>query len=145
MANTINLSGVDLPINLMWTDRHSAPRVRQQVKQTIGGSIVVYSIPIVIGLPITLVADKDTGWMTGQQVQSLENLAFQAGATFVLTLTMDPVGTFGQSGYIAGYTTTQNVMFRHNDAPALDIAPIVPRLNEEVGDYYTGTIKLITV
>jgi len=145
MTDSIKLNAIDLPINMIWSDRHTAPRVVQQVKNTIGGNVVVYSHAILTGIPITLVANQDTGWLTGAQVQALEALAYVPGGIYPLAINMDAKSTIGQPDYIAGYVLNQNVMFRHNDAPAFEMTPIVPRLSERVGDYFTGTIKLITV
>jgi hypothetical protein len=145
MADSIKLNNIDLPINMIWADRHSAPRVAQQMKQTIGGNAVVYATQIFKGIPITLVASQDSGWLSGAQVAAIEALAMVPGGIYNLYINMDSKGTIGQPDYIAGYTINQNVMFRHQDTPAFEMTPIIPRLSERVGDWFTGTIKLIMV
>jgi hypothetical protein len=38
-----------------------------------------------------------------------------------------------------------SVMFRHDDPPAVDMAPNLARQTHGAGDYFTGRIKLMTV
>jgi hypothetical protein len=62
-------------------------------------------------------------------VQQLQALAAVAGAQYLLDL-----GAMQHS-----------VMFRHEDPPAFEATPLIPRTLAQAGDYFTITLKLITV
>jgi len=40
---------------------------------------------------------------------------------------------------------TENVQFRHDEAPAFNAVPLIPRQMAQSADYFTATIKLMTV
>ena len=69
------------------------------------------------------------GWLTLTQVDALKVLASTVGATYTLMIEAEIFV----------------VQFRHEDFPAIEVEPLIPRLNEEATDFYSGTIKLLTV
>lgn len=123
------LSSVPLRSGLVWTDRWSEANVAQSVLRTLGGTPVIYTASLLKGTPITLVSQEDQGWQSLDVVEQLRQLASVAGAQYLLDL-----GSIQHS-----------VMFRHNDPPAFDATPLIPRTLAEAGDYFTVTLKLITV
>lgn len=127
--NTLMLGGVELNAQMVWTDRKKSQKVAQSVIYTLGGAPVVYSQALLAGQNITLVAQEDRGWIRGAVYDQLQAMADDPGAVFELQIN-------GQS---------YSVMFRHQEAPALDMEPLVPRLNETSRDIYTGTLKLMIV
>lgn len=125
----ITLNGVALSGSLQWTDRHSFSGVAQENKRTLGGNSVIYSKKLIAGRPVTLVATEETGWITKTMLDALEAMADTLGVVYTLDL----------------HGTILSVVFRHEDAPALEFVPLQPRSIPLGGDYYAGTIKLITV
>lgn len=129
MPVTITLGGVTLSPHMVWVDRDAAFGVQQTRLRTLGGKQVVYTQALSKGQEITLEAQSDTGWLTKAQVDAMLGLAQTPGAIYV----------FDYDG------TTYNVIFRHDDPPAVDFTPIVYRNNQEATDYFTGVLKLVTV
>ncbi|NOQ30249.1 MAG: hypothetical protein GQ570_03905 [Helicobacteraceae bacterium] len=125
----VTLGGIVLPDSLVWADRNSIPSVEQTRIRTLGGKQLIYANAIVRGQDITLVATQNTGWMTLAQINSLQSLAEVPGAEYTLV--------YGGA--------TEQVVFRHDQAPALDLSPLIARTDPIAGDYYIGTIKLVTV
>lgn len=125
----IELGGVVLNPGMVWSDRYSYSPVTQNVNRTLGGVIRVTSLQLKKGRPITLEAIQDQGWLTRTVVDQVKALADVAGATYSLTV--------GPESFI--------VMFRHEDGPAVEFLPLIPRGEPLDDDYFVGTLKLITV
>lgn len=126
---TISLDAIVLDDSLIWEDRHEAQKVAQAVRRTLGGSPVVFTGALGAGFPITLVATANFGWFTKAQVDALQLIADVAGGVYSLV--------YG--------ALTASVMFRHQDAPAVAFTPLLARQTQLSTDYFTGTIKLMTV
>lgn len=125
----IVLNGVTLSASMIWADRHKHAPVAQSALTTLGGGVIVYSQTLVEGRPITLEARIDTGWITKAMLDQLEAMAAIAGGVYTIDI----------HGFAA------NVMFRHQDAPAVEFEPLTPKATPVAGDYYVGTLKLFTV
>lgn len=133
-APTLTLGGIVMNPYMVWQDRHVSQSVVQTVARTIGGAVVVWAKAVAKGQSITLVANEDAGWLTKAQTDAVEALSNQPGGIFTLDLN----------------GTSFQVIFRHQDAPAFEATPFVPRLNEgDIGsvnlDYFMATIRLMTV
>lgn len=128
-GTALRLDTLDLPDNMIWADRHQWLPVAQSVRRTVAGNVVTFAQALTKGQPITLVASQTQGWLTLAQVKALQVLASTVGATYSLMVEAEV--------FI--------VQFRHEDFPAIDVEPFIPRLNEESTDYYSGTIKLLTL
>lgn len=124
----VRLGGVELS-NLAWVDQFQWSPVAQTVKVTLGGRPIVFSVPLVKGQPITLQAEESYGWLTKDMVDSLVSMASASGAVYSLE--------FG--------ATVTDVVFRHEDPPALEIQPLIARETYTSDDYFIGKIKLLTV
>lgn len=125
----IVLDGYALSPHMLWTDRHSYNQVEQTSLRTLGGRLKVFSHGLVKGRPITLEAVIDQGWLTLLQVKAVEARASVPGAVYSLVV--------GDESF--------NVMFRHTDGLPFEAAPLISRIEEADSDYYTCTLKLITV
>lgn len=123
----ITLDSVELSDDLVWIDRYKQSPVAQSAYRTLGGNLVVFSQALLEGRNITLEAQTNMGWLTEEQVAALLDLAKVPGAVYNLTI----------------YNETYKVVFRHHEAPALEMQPIVD--GAEPSGWYTGTIKLTTV
>ena len=128
-TGVLRLDTIDLPDNMTWQDKHQWLPVAQTVRRTVAGNVVTFAQGLTRGRPITLVANQSQGWLTLDQVTALQALASTVGATYSLMIEADV--------FI--------VQFRHEDFPAIEVEPLIPRLNEASTDFYSGTIKLLTV
>lgn len=125
---SIVLNGVTLNPNLVWTDKYQSQTVLQTQLRTLDGTSVVYTRGLTGGQNITLEATTDQGWLDLTMVNALMGLAATPGAAY--TLVIDG--------------TSYEVVFRHHEAPALDLTPLIARTTPDAGDYFIGTIKLMT-
>jgi hypothetical protein len=125
----ITLDGVVLSGSLQWTDRHGYSFAEQERKVTLGGKSVFYSKALQGGRPITLVATEETGWITKTMLDDLIVRASNPGLVYTLNF----------------HGEVHQVIFRHEDSPALDFAPLQPRAQQLSTDVYIGTLKLITI
>lgn len=125
----ITLGGVTLPDNIVWEDKYKWSPIMQDVKTTLGGRPVVFSAELLAGRRISLVAYQDMGWLTKAQVDAVIALANVAGAVYVFVIGAE----------------TYNVVFRHEEPPAVEFDPLIPRAVPIDGDYFVGRIKLLVV
>jgi len=125
----ITLSDVVLRDGLVWTDRWGSQSVSQKTIRTIGGLPVFYHAKLHGAVSVTLESLEDQGWQTRDTVMALYDLASVPGAQYLLDL--------GSVQF--------SVLFRHEDAPAFDATPLLPRIATQANDYYTIKMKLITV
>lgn len=129
MPSILRLGGVELNPNMVWTDRFVSTSVAQTVKRTLGGVPVVFSVPLYRGSNITLVATEEYGWLSGTVVQQLITMAATPGGVHSLEVETD----------------TYSVIFRHDEPPAVEMTPLIPRTNQNTGDFFIGQIKLLYV
>ncbi len=124
----ITLDGFELSESLIWTDRRMWSPVLQTVRMTIGGNLNIFSEPTMVKRPVTLIANENQGWLTPAMVTKLEDLAANVHQV-----------------YIFNYHDLEvlNVMFKHEEPPALELKPLVD--GGELGEWFTGTIKLFTL
>lgn len=125
----ITLSSVELRPGLVWTDRWGSQEVSQKVLRTIGGLPVFYHAKLHGANRVTLESLPDQGWQTLETVEALHALASVPGAQYLLDL--GPVQF--------------SVMFRHEDSPAFEATPLIPKTLADAGNYFLITMKLITV
>jgi hypothetical protein len=126
---TISLNGIVLDDSMILEERYESLGVEQSVRRTLGGSAVVFSGSLGKGSPITLLATANFGWLTKAQADSVLAIAAVAGGIYTL---------------IYG-ALTESVIFRHDEAPAVDLQPLLARQTQLDTDYFTGAIKLLTV
>lgn len=125
---SIVLGSLTLPAGLKWVDEMAWSPVRQTVVRRLDGGTVVFSGANLGGRPITLEADESY-WLTRDDVDALQLLAAIASSSLTLSIR-------GQ---------THQVMFRHQDDPAIDLSPMVDYDTPDGTDSFIGKIKLMTV
>jgi hypothetical protein len=86
----ITLDGITLPAGLLWSDEFAAPRVAQNVRRTLDGSMVVFYGGLQAGLPLTLESEVDAGWFTRTQIEALALRAASPGGVYVLYCAIKP-------------------------------------------------------
>jgi len=125
----ITLGGLSLSPHMIWSDALNYQPVVQSTARTLGGAAVITSSATTKGRRITLDAVSDQGWLTKAQVDELITLASVAGSTYPLDI----------------HGSTHTVMFFHSEGSAVVASPILSKQVYLSTDYYTGSIKLITV
>jgi len=126
---TISLGGIELNPGLVWAERYGYSPVIQEVQTTLDGYPVIYTRTRIAGMPITLVAMDDQGWLTKAMADSLQISANAPGSVLSLVI--------GDEQF--------TVVFRHNEPPAVALRPLIPRAVPLPEDYFVGEIKLMTV
>lgn len=130
LGGTPNVGGsITFNPNMVWAERYAFSPVLQAVKETLDGSPVVYTRNTNAGRPITLVALDDQGWLTKAMADAVQLSANVPGAVYTLTI--------GSEVF--------SVMFRHHDAPAVILRPLVTRAVPLPEDYFVGELKFMTV
>jgi hypothetical protein len=113
-----------LPEETQWIDQYEWSPVHMEKAQTLGGTPIIWSQPLSGGQPITLEIQDGVTWLDQDAVNTIQDMAAQAGASFLFIWD----------------NTVLTVMFRHLDPPALSFKPIWPNY-----DLFFGTIKLLQV
>lgn len=130
MADYYTLHTTALP-GLVLENDVAPGAVRATVAETLSGRKVIWEQPLNGGGSFDLVGGSDFGWLPRSVLAALAALANVVGATYTLT---------------APDASTRTVRFRHEDGPAVEATPLVPRPNQGAGDYYNNvTIKLMEV
>lgn len=135
----ILLAGIELPADLQWTDEFTAWRVGQQVKTSLTGARIVQESALQAGRPITLQTQAEGSTYIGpvtlevlRQLQASEEQPRIGSLQLVM-----PDHNNGER--------TFQVRWRRAEGAALEAAPInyaVPVLD---GDYFSITLRLMTV
>ena len=132
---------------MLWEDRYQSYQVAQTVNRTVGGRAIVYATPLKAGRKITFKGTQESGWLDKTTADLLMGMANTVGSTFLLELGEEnDSGTLDTSGNLVLINPeTYNVIFRHNEPPAIELNPIVGRAVQASGDFFYGTIKLLTI
>lgn len=133
MDATLTLNGTELNANMQWLERRMSQGVAQSVTPTIGGGAIVVAQEITEGKHITLVSGDDFGMLTKAQVDAVKELAEEPGGVFMLEL------EYGST------VESYSVVFRHDDPPAFDASPLIPRIVSDATDLFRAQIKLMIV
>ena len=134
MSITLQYLAETLPLDpdLFWADENQYSPVEQSVDVGLTGALIIQvdgdtERP---GRPITLQPeDERSAWMIRADLDTLNAWGAIAGAVF--TLTLRGVG--------------HQVVFRHQDKPAIDAKPVVHYSDVQPEDYYLVTLKFMTV
>ncbi|MEA3480058.1 MAG: hypothetical protein U9R60_17885 [Bacteroidota bacterium] len=126
---TITLGGIALPNNLHLKSPYQWSGIAGSVDRSLGGGLIVWENELLGGEPLDLVGDEGSGWIALPIVEQLHALVSLAGAEYELNYRMKL------------YT----VRFRQEDAPALELIPLITELEFESGSYYHGRIKLMSI
>ncbi|WAS28448.1 hypothetical protein [Vibrio phage LV6] len=123
------LGTIELNPNMQIPELNTSGVVQQENRRTTSGALVVVVQKQHKGKPLQLIATEDQGWISKKARDELLAAADKVGVEHVL---------------VAGNQSFK-VMFDHSDGTAVALTPIINRLVPDESDYYTGTIKLITV
>lgn len=127
---TVGAVSVTFPSGTSWTDQHSWQPVEQSVDRGLDGALIVQAMVIPSGRPITLAGvESGAGAMPLSDLKQLEAWADIPLQEMTLTV-------LGQS-----YT----VMWRHQDKPALESAPLLFVDNPDADDLYQVTAKFMVI
>jgi hypothetical protein len=124
----ITLGGVTLSNDMYLEPAHNWVGVVASVERSVGGGLIIWENSIEGGEPLDLVSTENMGWMTYATFMEIKALAAVARAPYSLVYR----------------TETFTVRFRHEDAPALEVSPIIPRkeMTNDAYSYFYGKIKL---
>lgn len=127
--STLTLGGITLNPNMSIPALNTSSSVSMDVRPTIGGGSVVYEQLKQSGISLQLTATENQGWVPKEARDQLLVEASKLGNVMQL---------------IAG-SHTYKVMFDHSSSAAVNLEPLINRLIPLDGDYFIGTINLITV
>lgn len=116
------LGDLILPESTQWIDRYEWSPVAMETGRTLVGTSVVWSQALSGGRPVTLVAEDGVTWYDLTVVEAIMAMASQAGAVFPLR--------WGDEVF--------DVVFRHNEQPAVSFRPVWPHYGR-----FVGTVKLV--
>ena len=135
----IVLAGIELPADLQWTDEFTGWRVGQSVKTSLTGARIVQESSLQAGRPITLQSQRDgSAWVGPVTLDVLRALqASEEQPRSAALLLVLPAHNGGDREF--------SVAWRRSDGAGIEAEPIrfaVPALD---GDYYSITLRLMTV
>lgn len=135
----ITLAGIELPADLQWTDEFTGWRVGQSIRTSLTGALIVQESARQAGRPITLQTTRDGNAYVGpvtldvlRALQASESEPRTGGLHLVL-----PAHNGGER--------TFSVTWRRSEGAAIEADPVrfaVPALD---GDYFSITLRLMTV
>lgn len=108
--------------------------VEVRARSVSGGSLTV-SIPGASGTPFS--GGYSSEVLTADNAGGTGDLVITAPASVAADLDSVSVRKITDSDF--------TVVFRHDDSPAFNAVPLIPRQMARPGDYFTATIKLMTV
>ena len=125
----ITLGGISLSNDMYLEPAHGWTGVAASVDRSLGGSLIIWENEIEGGESFDLVCDDHMGWIPYSILAQVKALASVVGATYTLVYR----------------TETFTVRFRNEDAPVLDVSPVIPRkeLTDDSCSYFFGRIKLL--
>ncbi|QHJ74657.1 hypothetical protein VH22019_00093 [Vibrio phage VH2_2019] len=125
----LKLGDITLDPNMTVPQLHTVDSVAQSNVPTTGGGVIVFQRAIKAGVSLQLIATDSQGWVSKDARESLLTEAAKLGGIYTL-----------QAGNL-----NVRVMFDHSDGSAVELEPLINRLIPLEGDYFIGTINLITV
>ena len=131
MAITLSDGVVVLPLpdDLIWADQHTWSPVAQTVETSISGALLVDTGLRVSSRPITLEGGESHAWMPLATVSQLKAWAAVPDKELNLNL----------RGALF------NVIFRHHDAPAIDVLPVIDYAAQDAQDWFFGALKFMEI
>ncbi|MBA3008512.1 MAG: hypothetical protein FP810_18465 [Desulfocapsa sp.] len=126
---TDSTTTITLPDDTLWRDELDWSPVDQSIEYMLSGALDIQGGTRLAGRPITLGGDESSSWLARVTILALMTWAGIAGQS----LTLDYHGRI--------FT----VMFRHQDAPAVDAKAVLEQVPPADEDWYWFTIKLMAV
>jgi len=85
MILTDETESINIPDSLEWVDEFDFTPVTQDVKRTLGGSLIISESTLIKGMPITLQGGADV-WITKGEFKALHAKASVPGKKYQLTM-----------------------------------------------------------
>jgi hypothetical protein len=129
---SLNGTAIALDEDLLWSDEFAWTPVAQSVTRSISGALIIQVAGDAAspGRPITLQPEDDrSAWTSRADLEVIKAWAAIPGAVLQLTLR----------------DVTRDVMFRHQDKPAIEARPVVHFSDVEPGDSQLVTFKFMEV
>lgn len=121
---------ITLPEDLLWSDEYDWSAVDQSQERGLTGSLILQAMAMTLGRPITLAPEDDrSAAMTRAVLDQVYTWA--AIPLKELTLTLRGIA--------------RDVVFRHDDKPAVAARPWIHYSSMDSTDYYLVTLKFLTV
>lgn len=119
---------ITLPDSIEWVDEYDWNKVLQDIRPTIGLSLVIHENEVTDGRPITLETGSEV-WVKKSVIDALYALVNVANKVFTLTLPD---------------TRTFQVMFNRESKP-FDAKPIFRQIIQDADADYTLTLRLMEI
>jgi hypothetical protein len=120
---------ITLPVDTLWRDELDWSPVEQSAEYMLAGSLDIQAGVKLAGRPITLGGEESASWMARGTILDLIAWAEIAGQE----LTLDYYGR------------SFTVLFRHQDAPAMEAKAVIEQVPPADEDWYWFTLKLMAV
>ena len=124
---SITLGGIALPSELVWVDEFNWQTIEQNISRSLGGRLFVQQRSKINGQPILLAGYEQDEWIDRTTLEQLNALAAQ-GSVMALLINRD----------------SYQVMFDYPANP-LQAVPVIEYSVPDAEDFYTITIRLVTV
>lgn len=125
----ITLDAITLPDDLIWHDEYLWSPVRQDVKISLSGKLIIQEAAQVKGRVITLSGDDQSAWATRSTIDQLKSKLDTPN--LVMTLTHNG--------------TPYNVIFYRSGGNAIDARQVYDVANPDADHIYRLTIKFLEV
>nr|WP_067285728.1 hypothetical protein [Marinobacterium profundum] len=125
---TVSLAGIELPLDMQWTDEFEWTPVRQQEEVSLTGALVVEEAAQTKGRRITLEGGQNAAWVTRATVEALYALAQTPATPRTLVF----------------HSRTFTVLFRHREK-AISAAEVSRQRNPGATNKYTLSLRLMEV
>lgn len=124
----IQLGSLVLRNGLVWDEEFTYTGILQEMKVTLGGTPVIFTVPTLGPVEITLRSQDDEAWQTYAHIKELYSMAKELDGSFPLIL--------GDKSF--------TVRFRHYAPPVIEAKPLIPKTTYLDTDYFLLTLKLIS-
>ncbi|AET42247.1 hypothetical protein VPEG_00097 [Vibrio phage SIO-2] len=125
----LKLNELSLNPNMQIPELSNSFGVAMTKRATLSGGVSVVQAKVTKGRTLTLTASNNQGWITKDARDQLLTMSSLVGEVFTLTVANEVF----------------SVVFDHSDGNAVNLTPFINRLIPLDGDYFTGTIRLLTV
>ena len=125
----IVIGGLVLNNNLNWENRFKESSVVQSNRRFLAGNLYTLQAVLELGSSIILRATENQGWFTKTQMDTIIVMANAVGNVYTLDYEGD----------------INSVLFDHSGGSAYEFEPLIHRPAYSSTDYFTGSLRLLTV
>lgn len=131
LKNLTTNQSLTLSHDMRWMDEHSWSPVSAAKEYTLTGALIIDNSVRQAGRPITLQPPSaEMAWITRANVEILR--AWAAIPGLQLQLTLDDGRIF-------------NVIFRHDDPPALEATPVTQMASYDENSWWVANLKMMEI